>query len=138
MATDNSQIKAVIDKIIEHAIAETSITKIVEEIGIPLNAKLYGEIGFNAGGIKRTTTNRVRYQDVLMTILVNGDNLGDVRVALETLRDMYYVDSNLLVELKTVKVHDIETINLEYPTKHHAANKPWGSVTYEYTLRITP
>lgn len=138
MATDNSQIKAVIDKIIEHAIEETSITKITETIGIPLKAKLYGEIGFDAGAIKRTTTNQVRYQDVLMTIIVNGDNLGDVRTALEILRDMYYVNPDKLLELHTVKVHDIETVNLEYPTKHHAANKPWGQVTFEYTLRITP
>ena len=133
----DSRIKQVIDKLSEHVIALTEITLVSEIIGISSSARTYGELAFNAGSVKRQTVGKVLYQDVLMMIIVNSDNLETIRKTLETLMTLYQENGDKLVELQSVKVHDIHTASVAYPTKSQGQNKPFGHIVYELTLRIT-
>lgn len=133
----DSMIKSIIDKMIEQIKAGTSITYVAEALNTPgVNKNLYAEIAFEAGMVKRQTVGKVLYQDVLLMIVVNGENLETVRQTIETLIVFWY-NGTRLAALQALKVFDIHPYNVYYPTKTHGEKITFGHVVFEITLRFT-
>ncbi len=132
----DSRIKQIIDKFSEHIIELTDITYVADQIGVNVSHKLYGELAYNEGAVKRATVGKVFYQDVMTMVIVNGESLEPIRKALEIMLLMYMLNGDKLAELQALSVHDIVPIRFFYPTKRQGAGNPWGHIVYEITLRI--